>query len=84
MGNVKQFIYNGSIPVEWKANIKFAINSTAFPADYRPKATFGKMMTIAGGNIVANLDFTSDGFIRIKPTVAIPANSWVTIQVCYI
>lgn len=84
LGNVKQFIYNGRIPKAWNADIKFAMNTVAFPAEYRPKTTFGTIATITGTGIVATLDFTQDGFIYLKPSAAIAANTWVTIHVCYI
>lgn len=84
LGNVKQFIYNGRILKAWNADIKFAMNTVAFPAEYRPKTTFGTIATITGTGIVATLDFTQDGFIYLKPSAAIAANTWVTIHVCYI
>lgn len=84
LGNVKQFIYNGRIPKAWNADIKFAMNTVAFPAEYRPKTTFGTIATITGTGIVATLDFTQDGFIYLKPSAAIAANTWATIHVCYI
>lgn len=84
LGYQKQFIYNGRIPSAWNAGIRFAMNTAAFAAEYRPKATFGTASIITGTGVVATLDFTDDGFIYIKPSAAIAANSWVTIHVCYI
>lgn len=84
LGYQKQFIYNGRIPSAWNAGIRFAMNTAAFAAEYRPKATFGTASIITGTGVVATLDFTDDGFIYIKPFAAIAANSWVTIHVCYI
>lgn len=84
LGNVKQFIYNGRTPHEWKSDVKFAMNAVAFPVEYRPEATFSTVMIIAGLNVVATLDFTSDGFIYLKTSTTIAAGTWVTIHVCYI
>ena len=84
MGNVKQFIYNTSIPKEWKAITRFAMNTAAFAEEYRPKATFGTAAVITWTGVVALMDFDADGFIYIKPITTIAAGTWVTIHVCYI
>lgn len=84
LGYQKQFIYNGRIPSAWNAGIRFAMNTAAFAAEYRPKATFGTASIITGTGVVATLDFTDDGFIYIKPITTIAAGTWVTIHVCYI
>ena len=83
IGNYKQLIYNGRIPHDWKSDTRFALNTSAYPQEYRPKTTFSVVATIAGTNVTAALDFTIDGFIYIKPSALIGANSWVTIHVMY-
>jgi hypothetical protein len=83
LGSYKQFIYNGRVPHDWKAGIQFALNTSAYPEEYRPKTTFSVVATIAGNNTTAAIDFRSDGFIYIKPSALISADSWVTIHVMY-
>ena len=84
LGNVKQFIYNGRTPHDWNADVRFAMNAVAFPVEYRPRTTFSTVKIIAGMNVVATLDFTSEGFIYLKTSNKITAGTWVTIHVCYI